>query len=122
MRTLLSGDAVFETCYSNVGFDRNSLNGFRYAIAEVEVRGGRRHRRIIGDNPSDPFLNGRPLFYSDTYVAADSPVTYVYARHKSDPSLFFSALNFFLEEHTSSEFSAWHYKAMVNVGSELGNL
>jgi len=88
-------------------------------MAEVEIRGGRRHRRIIGDAPSDPLLHGKPLFYSDTYIAADSPTTYVYARHKADPSLFFTTLNFFLEEHTSSEFAAWQYSAMVNLGGEL---
>src|ERR1039457_6507215 len=68
--------------------ERGAVSGFHYVIAECEPRGARRHRRMIVDEPNQPLLNNKPVFYADTYQTSGDDRTYVYARHLADPSRF----------------------------------
>lgn len=98
--------------------EKGSISGFHYAIAECEQRGGRRHRRMIVDEPSKPLLNNKPIFYADTYQRGADDRTYVYARHLADPSRFFTALNTLLEAENLREYESREYKAIFNLNGE----
>ena len=98
--------------------ERGAIDGFHYVIAECETRGARRHRRMMVDEPSQPLLNNKPLFYVDTYQTGGDDRTYVYARHLADPSRFFTALNNLLEEEKLREYEDRKYKAIFNLNGE----
>ncbi len=99
--------------------ERCAVGGFRYVIAESELGGKRRHRRMIADEPEQPLLNGKPLFYLDTYQGTGAERTYVYARHLVDPSGFFATLNLLVEAEQLREYRAKAYRGVFNLAGEF---
>jgi hypothetical protein len=109
--------ASFFGTYRVTSIEKNTIRGFRFAIAECEARSGRRHRRLIADDGNQPELTNRPLFYADTYQIA-SEKTYVYARHATTPIQFFTLLNTLLDAENLREFESREYRAIFNIDGE----
>ncbi len=110
--------ASFFEGYRVSSVEKNVVRNFHYAIVESQPRAGRRHRRLIVDEPNHPHLNNKPLFYSDTYQTRGGEKTYVYARHVAGPSRFFTALNTLLEAENLREYESREYKAIFNIGAD----
>lgn len=74
-----------------------SVDNVSYVLLETQLMKNRQHRRMIGSDPSQGALYGRPLLYADLYSLVNQR-EYVYCGHRTDPGGFFVALDRFLGE------------------------
>src|ERR1700681_4373045 len=99
--------------------------GNRFMVGELETQGegaslARIHRRAVAVSQS-PKLDGRVVYYSDSYAQSGLPTSYLYAKHSKNTADFFETFDrfFIMATEEFRELRGTSFPFIANMGGQF---